>query len=202
MRNTPPKPPPDARPDEGLIEDLCVSLRDVAVHEWGLPDDPRARRHIAEAQSFAAELSRRGIDVGPRIERLSDECRWQMDALLRDCLAFPSVVPYVREPDGIRRALRCLRCRAREQADRNALFGLCPSCLAEGVAALRTMRDVPGFLLYRTVTAAARCEHAGDQTPVLFPLYWYDDAPDGRCERCLTDEQTRQQAAASAPGRS
>lgn len=98
------------RPDEGLLEDLCIELRHVGVGDSGLPDNVRVVEHIHQVNAIHAELVRRDVDDRSRLELLSKETAWRIQELLEDCLAFPRKMPYVREQDGIRRTLRCRAC--------------------------------------------------------------------------------------------
>src|SRR5437764_10473381 len=107
MANTPPRPPIQKRTDDELLEELCIKLRFVGCGDYSLPGSETVVSGIREVSSIFSELSARRVDYRQRLERLSEETHWQMQKLLDDCLAFPSRVPYVRETDGIRRALRC-----------------------------------------------------------------------------------------------
>src|SRR5688572_6686516 len=115
MANTPPRPPIHSRPDGELLEDLCRELRNVAVSESYLPEGERVVAHVREVCAVHAELSLRRVDFRSRLDRLSEETHWQIPALLVDCLGYPQQMPYVREPDGIRRYLRCQLCTRAER---------------------------------------------------------------------------------------
>src|SRR5579863_5900870 len=114
MANTQ-KTPLEEKTTEQLLEDLCVELRHVGVGDSRLPKVVRVIAHIGEVNAIQAELNRRGVDSRPRLELLSRETNWQVPELLADCSAFPNVMPYVRELDGIRRTLRCQVCRKAER---------------------------------------------------------------------------------------
>jgi hypothetical protein len=134
MKNTPAKLPIEQRETEELIEDLCLALRDVGVQDYSLPRAKDVLADVLRVQRLHGELSRRGADVTRRLERLSEETSWQMIPLLRDCLMYPEVIPYVRERDGIRRVLRCPVCREREISGREGVVWLCDACKAESAA--------------------------------------------------------------------
>ena len=118
MRNTSPEPPAEQRDTSTLIEDLCLALRDVGVQNFHLPDNERGVASIEKVQQIHAELKRRAADYQARLARLTEETKWQMEPLLQECLAYPEVVPYVREADGVRRFFRCYVCQKREFPDR------------------------------------------------------------------------------------
>jgi hypothetical protein len=128
MRNTPPLLPVAQRPTDELIEDLCLALRDVGVRTWSLPSDERAISAVKSVKEIYALLEQRNADFRARIERLSEETSWQMETLLRECRAFPEVIPFVKDADGVRRALRCSICQRRELPDREGIW-LCDVCL-------------------------------------------------------------------------
>lgn len=134
MRNTPAELPVEQRETEELVEDLCLALRDVGVRDYCLPKDRWVVSDVLRVQQLHGELSRRGADVTRRLERLSEETSWQMMPLLRDCLMYPDVIPYVRERDGIRRVLRCPNCREREISRPEGALWLCDDCKAESAA--------------------------------------------------------------------
>lgn len=134
MKNTPAELPIEQRETEELVEDLCLALRDVGVQDYSLPWAEDALAAVLRVQRLHGELSRRGADVTRRLERLSEETTWQMIPLLRDCLTYPDIIPYVRERDGIRRVLRCPVCRKREMSEREGAIWLCDACKATSVA--------------------------------------------------------------------
>ena len=49
------------RPDEQILEDLCIELRHVGVGDYGLPNEARLVEHIHEVNAIHAELARRGV---------------------------------------------------------------------------------------------------------------------------------------------
>lgn len=190
MKNTPPEPPIEQRETGELVEDLCLALRDVGVGDQNLPDGEWVVSAVRRVQRLHGELSRRGADVTRRLERLSEETSWQMPPLLRDCLMYPEVIPYVRERDGVRRALRCLACRKREVIGPKGVgVWLCETCEAKPAASgVRELMRVE----ITSVVYYAPCE-LYEQTPfraVLVkeipgrgywlaalprPLYWFRD---------------------------
>src|SRR5690242_6375754 len=111
MHDTPPPPPVVDRTVETLLEDLCVALRYVGVQNGA---GPRGRQAIEEACEIKRELDKRGVDPTQRLTTLTQETRWRMDELLKDCLDFPRRTPEVKELDGVRRGLRCPLCGIRE----------------------------------------------------------------------------------------
>ncbi|HWS54313.1 MAG TPA: hypothetical protein VN228_09310 [Pyrinomonadaceae bacterium] len=160
MKNTPPELPVERRETEELVEDLCLALRDVGIRDYLLPGGEEAVSAVLRVQRLHGELSRRGADITPRLERLSEETSWQMTPLLRDCLAYPDVTPYVRERDGIRRVLRCPNCREREISGREGALWLCDACKAESaVSGLR------GLMRVKIDLADYPPEELNEQTP-------------------------------------
>lgn len=165
MKNTPAELPIEQRETEKLIEDLCLALRNVGVQDYGLPQDEHVLAEVLRVQRLHAELSRRGAEVTHRLERLSEETSWQMIQLLRDCLVYPDVIPYVRERDGIRRVLRCPVCRKREISAREGVVWLCDVCKAESAllgvrGAMRVKITLDGFTpdeLYNQTPLEAVC---------------------------------------------
>jgi hypothetical protein len=150
MKNTPAELPIEQRKTEELTEDLCLALRDVGVQDYRLPRDEHVLADVLRVQRLHSELSRRGAEVTRRLERLSEETSWQMIPLLRDCLMYPEVTPYVRERDGIRRLWRCPACREREISGREGVVWLCDACKAESAAlgvrgAMRVKITLDGF---------------------------------------------------------
>lgn len=180
------------RETEALVEDLCLALRDVGVGDYGLPSDERAAAAVTRVQQLYGELSRRGADVTPRLARLSEETSWQMCELLRDCLAYPEVVPYVREHDGIRRALRCPTCREHELPGREGLaIWLCDACLEEAAESFRRRTPMRELLLLRAYNEFVWCRHADAET-VLMAFDGYDGLEGAAwCARCVEEEQAR-----------
>jgi hypothetical protein len=191
MRNTPAELPIGQRETEELMEGLCLALRDVGVRDYGLPQDERAVSAVAKVQQLHAELSKRGADIAPRLERLTEETSWQMAELLRDCLAYPAVIPYVRERDGVRRALRCAACRERELPGREGVgVWLCDACLAEAVESFRLRAPMRELLLVRAYNESVWCRHADAET-VLMAFDGYDGLEGAWCARCVAEEQAR-----------
>ncbi len=192
MRNTLPEPPIEERDTTKLLEDLCLALRDVGVGDYGLPDNEGGVANVARVQQIHAELQKRAVDYGPRVAQLSDETEWQMELLLQDCLAYPEVIPYVRESDGVRRALRCYICREREFPDRNAL-ALCDVCLEQSAESIRNRRPWGGLLLFRIYNESYWCKHANEET-VMAAFDDYETLGYAWCAQCVTEEQGRRES--------
>src|SRR5215207_2079190 len=148
MRNTTPELPIEERDTPGLIDDLCLALRDVGVRDHSLPNDARAVSAIENVQRIHAELERRGANLTHRVARLSEETEWQMAPLLQECLDYPRVIPYVRESDGVRRAFRCFVCQKLEFPDRSGLL-LCDACLVQAAESTQSLIPWGGLLLFR-----------------------------------------------------
>lgn len=191
MANTPPRPPISKRSDEELLDDLCRELRHVAVNESDLPSGERVIPHIREVCAVHAELHARRIDVRPRLERLSEETRWQIPLLLADCLAYPKQSPYVREPDGLRRHLRCHLCTKTERPPDAKLFWFCEACMRRVLEAVRQRVPIPGIILFRTYNQECRCSHADADTVLAGEGQYYVDEVYGVCEQCIQDEIER-----------
>lgn len=189
MRNTLPEPAVEHRETPDLIEDLCLALRDVGVRDYGLPNDERGVASIKSVQQIHAELERRGVDCRPRLARLTEETQWQMGSLLQECLAYPEVVPHVREADGVRRALRCSVCQQREFPDREGLL-LCNVCLEQTAESIQNRVPWGGLLLLRIYNEAYWCRHANAET-VMAAFDDYETLGYAWCAQCVTEEQGR-----------
>lgn len=191
MANTPPRPTINERPNEELLDDLCRELRHVAVNEGFLPNGERVVAHIHEVCAVHAELLSRAVNIQPRLERLSAETHWQINPLLDDCLAYPNRLPFVREPDGTRRYLRCQHCAKAERPVDAKLFWFCEDCMRRVLDAVRQCKPIPGIILFRTYNAAHRCTHADAETVLACEGEDYIDHFLGYCERCIHDEIER-----------
>lgn len=196
MRPSDPRPPLSERPNEDVLEELCLALRDVGVHDsWGVLSD-RGKAAIERVQAAVRELNARGVGLHEQVAQLSGETGWQMDALLKECQEYPRVRPRLRERDGIRRALRCRACSSRERPESDERYFLCDQCLTAVAAAIRERKAMPALLLMRTHTPEARCGHAGDDT-VLAVYPWcgmHDDVGQGFCLACVDEEHRRRGA--------
>jgi ribosomal protein L37AE/L43A len=185
MKNTPAVLPIEQRETEVLVEDLCLALRDVGVSDYDLPEGEQAVSAVLRVQQLHSELSRRGTDIARRLERLSEETSWQMMPLLRDCLMYPDVIPYVRERDGIRRALRCPACRERElsRGEVSSVW-LCDACKAELAAS-----GVSGLMRVKITFADLVTDELSAQSPFEAVLlrefpgtgYWVAALPKPLC---------------------
>jgi len=189
MSNALHMPPLEQRPTPQLVEAICLELRNVGMGDSTLPYDPYTVAHIQDVQSIHTELEKRQVDIRSRIAQLSAETQWQMQELLRDCLAFPKVIPYVRESDGIRRALRCERCRQREMPNLEGIL-LCDVCLADALHSVESRAPERGFVLFRTYNPWYWCEHS-DADTVLMSFNVNHWLTDGYCQICLSEEQQR-----------
>jgi hypothetical protein len=189
MLNTPPPPPPDQRDTDTLVEDLCVALRNVGVHDSELPDGARVLKAIEQVRTFHQELVRRGVGLSDRLEELSQQTRWRMGELLDECLRFPAVMPYVKEMDGVRRYLRCGLCGRAERPVDPGPFWMCDGCMRRTVEAIDRREPTEGVVLFRTYNPDARCGHADAET-VLAAIGWYD-VIFGNCRRCFEEELSR-----------
>ena len=189
MRNTLPEPPVEQRDTPQLIEDLCLALRDVGARDYGLPDDAPGVSFIKSVQRIHAELEKRGVDYRSRIAQLTEETKWQMEPLLRECLAYPEVVPYVREGDGVRRAFRCYVCQQREFPDRKGLL-LCDACLEQSAESIRSRMPWGGLLLLRIYNESYWCKHANAET-VMAAFDDYETLGYAWCAQCIIEEQER-----------
>jgi len=189
MANSPQGVSLEKRPDEELLEDLCIELRHVGVNDWELPDGQRILPHIHGVVAIHGELVRRGVDWRPRLVVLSTETKWQMTGLLDDCLGFPNRLPFVRELNGFRRALRCQLCSKAERPVDAELFWFCEACMRRVAEAMNQQTPLKGIALFRTYNAECRCIHADAdtvlaQTPYLGELH-------GVCEKFIHDELER-----------
>jgi hypothetical protein len=199
MRNTPIPPPFERRSNDDLIDDLCIALRNVGVWDYSLPKDERAVSYVNEVKEIYRELKKRQVQFTPRIELLSQETKWQMSQLLEECLQYPSVIPYVREADGVRRALRCSLCGARERPIDDERYRVCDTCLQECITAINAKKPLKGVVLYRSYNPDRRCRHAGEET-VLIGFEDYEEGwlLAGYCRECLEQELARRQPSKSA----
>ena len=189
MQNTPPLLPIEQRPTSELVEDLCLALRDVGVWTWNLPNDERAIYKIRSVQEIYAKLEERKVDVRTRIEHLTEETSWQMEILLQECLAFPEIIPYARDLDGVRRSFRCSICQKREFPDCEGIF-LCNVCLAQSKESFESKMPMNGLLLFRIYNEANWCRHADSET-ILMAFDDYDALETTWCEKCVVEEQRR-----------
>ena len=181
VRNTPPKPPISDRKSSDLIEDFGVALRNASVFGKYLPDE------IAEVKALHLELSKRNVDWTEYVQHLSTETKWQMDALLRDCLAFPEVTPYVRNEDGIRSYFRCGLC-GKIEFPMDSQLRMCDYCLEHTIETLEKLTPPTGLLFYRTYNTSKRCSHADSET-VLVTWDHEEFWETGRCKVCLLEAQ-------------
>jgi|ERR1051326_89370 phosphoglycerate-specific signal transduction histidine kinase len=195
MANTPLRRSIDKRSEEELLDDLCRELRYVAVNESDLPNGERVVSHIHEVSAVHAELSSRHVDFRDRLGRLSQETRWQMKALLDDCLAYPKQLPYVRELDGIRRYLRCRLCGKAERPPDAKLFWFCEACIQHVLEAVKRRTPISGIILFRTYNVECRCTHADADTVLAGEGQYYVDEVFGVCERCIQNEIERRNIA-------
>jgi len=189
MRNTSPEPPIEKRDTPRLVEDLCLALRDVGVQNFHLPDDERALAHIMRVQQIHAELEKRGVDYQPRLAQLTEETKWQMEPLLKECLAYPEVIPYVREADGVRRFFRCYVCSEQEFPDRKGLL-LCDICLSRSAESIRNRVPLGGLLLLRIYNESYWCRHANAET-VMAAFDDYETLGFAWCAQCIDEERER-----------
>jgi hypothetical protein len=192
MANTPPSLPMRERSTESLLDALCVELRHVGVGDINLPSDKRIVGHIEQVCTIHKELLTRQVDSTSRLEELGKQTGWLMKALLDDCLAFPSKLPYVREHDGIRRTLRCGQCKRAERPPDAKLFWVCNDCLEASIESIRTRQPRPGLILFRTFNPECRCEHADSDTVLAADCYI--EQLSGVCDMCVEIELKRRRA--------
>ena len=197
MRNSPPPPPPHERDTPTLVEDLCVALRDVGVHDYELPRGERVLKAIINVKAIHGELRRRQVDLAARLQELSQQTRWQTEVLLADCLHFPEVMPHVREADGVRRTLRCGLCARAERPTDPGAFWFCDGCLRRMIHAIDTLEPLKGVVLFRTYNPDSRCEHADADTVLAFT--GWDETIFGHCQQCLAAELERRAQPPEAP---
>ncbi len=189
MQSTPQAPPFAERDDNELVEELCLALRDVGVRAYSLPDDERTKAKIIDVQEIHSILQMRRVGIEARLERLSSETSWQMEDLLRDCLAYPSVVPYVKAFDGVRIPFRCYLCEKKEFPNRDHIW-FCDDCLEEAIKSIESKIPLKGLLLMRLYNREYWCEHSNAETLVL-AFDDYEPIHDCYCKQCLTEEQIR-----------
>ncbi len=192
IRNTPAPPPVERRDSGRLLEDLCIALREMGVSDSWYRDEQQLAERVEKVQVIWRELFSRRVDPRARINQLSEETHWQMDRLLQDCLEYPRVHPYLRESDGIRRALRCRLCGERERPEDDQKFWVCNDCLESCIRGVDASQPIAGIVLYRTFNAGRRCNHADAET-VLVGFEYYEDGwcMDGFCNACLVHERER-----------
>jgi len=200
MRATPQPPPLNQRASDELIEELCIALREVGLSTRFLPysePDPDIVGEVSRVQELVTELSGRGVDVAPRLSRLSEETGWLMNALYDECLRFPTIRPWVRAMDGLRIAMRCEACREREHPDDDRRLRICDSCVLILDNAIATQTAQENLLLFRTYNPEARCRHAdGDTVLGVYPwdVEWSEGFPVGHCRDCLGEELRRRKS--------
>jgi hypothetical protein len=198
MRPSDPRPPLSEWDLGDVVEELCVALRDVGVHDSRGDLSDRSKKAIERVRSADSELRSRGVEVGQRLALLSEETGWRMKDLLDECRAYPEIRPRLRQKDGVRRALRCHGCSENERPESDERYFLCDGCLRKVAHAIGEKRPMPALLLLRTYTLEARCRHADDDT-VLAVYPWYgmnDDVGPGFCGQCIADELRRRGARA------
>lgn len=193
FRNTPPDPPITERDTEWLIEDLCIALRNVGSRlGWGPPDNQDIE-NIHNVHALSAELNKRGVELQPRLERLTEETGWLMPVLLEDCLKSPEKVPYVRERNGMRRSFQCPLCQQEEFPDITGI-AIGANCLQEIRIALERPAPPAGVIFYRTYNTDKRCRHANDDTVLAVLDNEYDlTLHDAFCQQCINEELVRRQ---------
>jgi len=189
MANSPPRLLIHERPNEELLNDLSIELRHVGCGDYDLPAGKRVLEHIKEVSAIHTELARRKVDWHSLLQKLSDETKWQIASLLDDCLAYPQRLPFVREKDGIRRALRCRLCSQAERPIDAKLFWFCNPCMERVAEAIRTRTPLQGIVLFRTYNLECRCSHANNDT--VLAGEFYIDQLSGICEVCIRDELDR-----------
>jgi hypothetical protein len=187
MRDTPPPPPLTEWSDAALLEELGLALRDVASSEANLPFGERAVSHVRRVQAAHAELAARGVECGAYLDELSAVTKWQMTPMLAECLAFPRVIPAMRDEDGVRRRYRCPRCGRGEYPDHGGMW-LCDACIAAAIAAVRAREPLPGMVVFRAYSPEQPCAHADSET-VLVAVDDSDIFGPGYCAECLIAEQ-------------
>ena len=196
MRSSDPRPPLTEWATGEVIEELCLALRDVGVHDSGGTLSDWSQKAIERVRTADRELRSRHVDVDQRIANLSEETGWRMRELFNECREYPDTRPRLREKDGIRRALRCHGCSASERPEGDEKYFLCDSCLKKVAGAIQEKRPMPALLLMRSYTPEARCQHADDDTVVaVYPWYGMnDDVGQGFCMTCIGDELRRRGA--------
>ena len=186
MANTPPPPPLSGYSTDALLNEICVELRYVGVNESQLPNGERVLSHIESVCALQRELNARSVNIDAKLSELSSQTGWLAKSLLEDCLAFPNRMPYVRELDGIRRRLRCTRCRLAERHPEAKLIWFCDDCLATVIAAMKVPEAIDGVVLFRTYNSDCRCEHANSETILACDINV--ESLSGVCARCLECE--------------
>jgi hypothetical protein len=200
MRSSPPLPPISARMTEDVLEELCISLRKLALSTRHLPysGPPDIESEAAEVKGICAELAKRGVDPTSRLATLTIETGWLMESLHSEALGYPNCRPWVRDAkDGIRLALRCEVCEEREFPATAQRISLCDQCLDVFQLALMSPTDTPRMLLYRSFTPAKRCEHATNDTVLgvyPWPKEWTDEFDVGFCVQCIEAERCKRAA--------
>lgn len=189
MKNTPPLLPIAQRSNHEIIEELCLALRDVGVRTYSLPNDEWAISAVKKVQEIYTLLKQRNVDFQSRIERLSEETSWQMEILLQECLVFPEVVPFVRDADGVRRALRCNICQKNEHPDREGIW-LCNICLEQAKNSVEKHIPMKGMILFRIYNEEYWCKHANSET-VLIAFDDYETLGSAYCNECISEEKSR-----------
>ncbi len=177
------------RSSEELLEGLVTELRHVGDGDYELPRGELVTAHVRQVGAIHAELARRGVDWQLQLEQLARETHWQVYLLLEDCLAFPKRIPYVREADGIRRALRCRLCGKAERPVDAKVFSFCDECLRRVIEAIRLRAPCSGIVLFRTYNPESRCPHANEDTVLAGENYIEELS--GVCEKCLRGELER-----------
>jgi len=198
-RSSRPRRPSEQVSSVQLLNELLIALRDVIDSEKILAafahrcepegtDFDKARALVERVCKLYHSLEKRSEDISEALEEVSNHSGIDMKELLLDCLEFPSVVPYVRDLNGLRRLFLCF-CGKREAVDREGL-GLCNQCLYLALDCVREKKKTKGFVLYRAYSSEIRCRHADFET-VLITLYKEGRWLPAWCEICLLQEKQR-----------
>jgi hypothetical protein len=97
VRPSDPRPPLAKWATGEVLEELCLALREVGVHDgWGALSD-WSQRAIERVRAADRELRSRNSDIEQRLANLSEETGWRMTDLLTECRAYPDTRPRLRE---------------------------------------------------------------------------------------------------------
>jgi hypothetical protein len=89
-----------------LIEKLCIELRYVGCGDTSLPNDIQTINHILEVKKISKILNnhtKQTTQLSKRLKQLTKETKWLMEDLYKDCIDYPSTIPYVKLLNGKKR---------------------------------------------------------------------------------------------------
>lgn len=197
-----------------LIQDLLIALAEVVGSETSLarqsngkngyhnnghehhdeekPELEKLRLAINRVVTLHNKLAARGADFDETLQEACVQTGLNLRRLLDDCLNFPTVFPYTRNLDGLRKSFLCY-CNKKETVDQEGLR-ICPDCMHAMIECLKEKKKDDRFILYSSYSPQVRCRHADFKTLLITfnkPGLWMP----AWCLICLQQEETRMRKA-------